>query len=61
MSLLFFTPHLGASTVEAEENCAEMAVDQLVEFLETGNIVNSVNFPTVSVNRRVGSRVSSGE
>ena len=39
-----FTPHLGASTVEAEENCAEMAVDQLVEFLETGNIVNSVNF-----------------
>ena len=53
-----FTPHLGASTVEAEENCAEMAVDQLVEFLETGNIVNSVNFPTVSMNRRVGSRLA---
>ena len=53
-----FTTHLGASTVEAEENCAEMAVDQLVEFLETGNIVNSVNFPTVSMNRRVGSRLA---
>ena len=35
-----------------------MAVDQLVEFLETGNIVNSVNFPTVSMNRRVGSRLA---
>ena len=33
-------------------------VDQLVEFLETGNIVNSVNFPTVSMNRRVGSRLA---
>ena len=53
-----FTPHLGASSVEAEENCAEIAVDQLVEFLETGNIVNSVNFPTVSMNRRVGSRLA---
>ena len=53
-----FTPHLGASTVEAEENCAEMAVDQLIEFLETGNIVNSVNFPTVSMGRRVGSRLA---
>ena len=53
-----FTPHLGASTVEAEENCAEMAVDQLIEFLETGNIVNSVNFPSVSMGRRVGSRLA---
>ncbi|OHD65114.1 MAG: 3-phosphoglycerate dehydrogenase [Spirochaetes bacterium RBG_13_51_14] len=38
-------PHLGASTPESEENCANMAVDQLREFLERGNIVNSVNFP----------------
>ena len=39
-----FTPHLGASTEEAEENCAVMAANQLTGFLETGNIVNSVNF-----------------
>ncbi len=38
-------PHLGASTPEAEENCAFMAVNQLIDFLENGNIVNSVNFP----------------
>jgi D-3-phosphoglycerate dehydrogenase / 2-oxoglutarate reductase len=38
-------PHLGASTPESEENCAYMAVDQLREFLERGNIINSVNFP----------------
>ncbi|MBN2509429.1 MAG: phosphoglycerate dehydrogenase [Spirochaetales bacterium] len=38
-------PHLGASTPEAEENCAVMAVSQLVSFLETGNIKNAVNFP----------------
>ena len=38
-------PHLGASTPEAEENCARMAVQQLMDFLENGNIVNSVNFP----------------
>ena len=38
-------PHLGASTPESEENCADMAVDQLREYLEKGNIVNSVNFP----------------
>ncbi|OHD69219.1 MAG: 3-phosphoglycerate dehydrogenase [Spirochaetes bacterium RBG_16_49_21] len=38
-------PHLGASTPESEENCAVMAVDQLREFLEKGNIINSVNFP----------------
>lgn len=44
-------PHLGASTPEAEENCAEMAVKQLRDFLENGNIVNSVNFPkTVTEN-----------
>jgi len=38
-------PHLGASTPESEENCAEMAVNSLKEYLENGNIVNSVNYP----------------
>jgi len=42
-------PHLGASTTEAEENCAYMAAKQIKEFLETGNIHNSVNFPNVSI------------
>ena len=40
-------PHLGASTVEAEENCAVMAVQQLSDYLERGVVINSVNFPTV--------------
>jgi len=44
-------PHLGASTYEAEENCAVMVVDQVREFLENGNIRNSVNFPEVSMPR----------
>ena len=39
------TPHLGASTEESEENCAVMAVEQVVDFLENGNIINSVNYP----------------
>ncbi len=39
-------PHLGASTEEAEDNCAKMAVRQLMNYLEHGNIINSVNFPT---------------
>jgi D-3-phosphoglycerate dehydrogenase len=39
-------PHLGASSPEAEDNCAIMAVNQIREFLEKGNIRNSVNFPT---------------
>lgn len=38
-------PHLGASTAESEDNCAKMAVKQLMNYLENGNIVNSVNFP----------------
>ncbi|MBI9101678.1 MAG: 3-phosphoglycerate dehydrogenase [Spirochaetales bacterium] len=42
-------PHLGASTFESEENCAIMAVDELKEFLETGNIRNSVNFPNCTL------------
>ena len=51
-------PHLGASTVEAEENCAEMGATQLIDFLDNGNIVNSVNFPTVSMERTTGYRVT---
>lgn len=42
----FLTPHLGASTIEAEENCALMAARELQDFLQTGNITNSVNFPS---------------
>ena len=40
-------PHLGASTAESEENCAIMAVKELMEYLENGNIVNSVNMPSI--------------
>lgn len=42
-------PHLGASTKESEDNCARMAVDQLMDYLENGNIANSVNFPNCSL------------
>jgi len=42
-------PHLGASTEEAEDNCAVMAADQLVDYLENGNIRNSVNFPAIEL------------
>src|SRR5207342_2906310 len=44
-------PHLGASTEEAEENCAVMVVDQVREFLEHGAIANAVNFPNVEMPR----------
>lgn len=47
-------PHLGASTPEAEDNCAAMAADQMMEYLEKGNIVNSVNYPSISVPRAAG-------
>ena len=47
-------PHIGASTEESEENCAVMAANQLVDYLENGNIVNSVNFPAVSMGRTAG-------
>lgn len=47
-------PHIGASTKEAEENCAVMAADQLMDFLENGNIKNSVNFPHAFLERAVG-------
>lgn len=54
--LLF--PHIGASTVEAEENCAVMAADQLMDFLENGNIVNSVNYPQTRMARNGGYRIT---
>jgi D-3-phosphoglycerate dehydrogenase len=43
------TPDLGASTMESEENCAEMAVNEIVDYLENGNIKNSVNYPACDV------------
>lgn len=49
-------PHLGASTPESEDNCARMAVDQLKDYLENGNILNSVNLPSVSMAREPGTR-----
>jgi D-3-phosphoglycerate dehydrogenase len=51
-------PHLGASTREAEENCAVMVVDQLREYLEHGNVVNAVNFPAVTMARESAFRVA---
>ncbi|HNC51698.1 MAG TPA: phosphoglycerate dehydrogenase [Accumulibacter sp.] len=48
-------PHIGASTEESEENCAVMAANQLVDYLENGNIVNSVNFPKIGMERSPGS------
>ncbi len=51
-------PHLGASTVEAEENCAVMVVEQLRAYLEHGNIVNAVNFPEVVLPRSEGFRLA---
>ena len=51
-------PHIGASTAEAEENCAIMAADQLKDFLENGNIHNSVNYPPTKMSRNGGSRIT---
>ena len=51
-------PHIGASTKQAEENCAVMAVNQMKEFLQTGNIKNSVNFPDVHLVRTTDFRIS---
>lgn len=48
-------PHIGASTAEAEENCAVMAANQLIDYLHNGNIKNSVNFPAISMEREPGS------
>jgi len=53
-------PHLGASTPESEENCAVMAVNQTKEYLENGNIKNSINFPMAEMPRNGGSRIIIG-
>ena len=51
-------PHLGASTREAEENCAVMVVDQLRDYLEDGNVANAVNFPNVHMARESAYRIA---
>lgn len=50
-------PHLGASTPESEDNCAVMAADELIDFLENGNIVNSVNMPKCVMERSTDVRI----
>ncbi len=50
-------PHLGASTEESEDNCAVMAVKQTIDYLENGNIVNSVNYPRVTLERSGKTRI----
>ncbi len=49
--------HLGASTEEAEDNCAMMAANQVVDFVENGNIVNSVNYPNLTLGPKAGPRL----
>ena len=51
-------PHLGASTREAEDNCAVMVADQVREYMEHGNILNSVNFPNMAMPRESGFRIA---
>ncbi len=51
-------PHLGASTEESEDNCAVMAVEEVADFLENGNIRNSVNYPAVSLGKAAGKRIA---
>ena len=51
-------PHLGASTVEAEDNCAIMVAEQVRDYLENGNVLNSVNFPTVKMERNGSYRIT---
>lgn len=51
-------PHLGASTPEAEDNCAEMVARQLVDFIENGNVTNSVNFPSCKLERSGKQRIT---
>ena len=50
-------PHLGASTEESETNCAIMAVNQIIDYLENGNIINSINFPSAEMERNGGTRI----
>ncbi|OQX40600.1 MAG: 3-phosphoglycerate dehydrogenase, partial [Candidatus Sedimenticola endophacoides] len=51
-------PHLGASTREAEENCAIMVADQVRDYLDDGNVLNSVNFPEINLPRNGGYRIA---
>ena len=51
-------PHLGASTPESEDNCAVMAAQELKDFLENGNITNSVNFPNCDMGKVLGARIT---
>ncbi|MBP6058853.1 MAG: 3-phosphoglycerate dehydrogenase [Nitrosomonas sp.] len=51
-------PHLGASTQEAEENCAVMVVDQLIDYLQNGNITHTVNFPDIQMERESPYRIA---
>ena len=55
---MILMPHIGASTEEAEENCAVMAANQIQDYLENGNIVNAVNFPNAVLERTTGYRLS---
>ncbi len=55
---IILMPHIGASTKEAEENCATMAADQLIDFIENGNIINSVNFPRLVLERSSNHRIA---
>ena len=52
------TPHLGASSAEAEDNCAVMAADEIMDYLENGNIVNSVNMPACTLGPKKGTRIA---
>lgn len=52
------TPHLGAGTPEADENCAVMAAKQIIDYLENGNVTNSVNLPNVAFPRAAGARIT---
>lgn len=52
-------PHIGASTEESEENCAVMAANQLIDYLENGNIHNAVNYPNISMGRAQGTSSTS--
>ena len=49
--------HLGASTEEAEDNCAAMAATQVIDYIENGNIINSVNYPRLDLGKKEGTRV----
>lgn len=57
MTNVIATPHLGASTAESEDNCAVMAVKQMMDYLENGNVVNSVNYPACSMGVATKTRI----